>query len=115
MSTVTAFFNPLFLKLVMEPNRAVLAVVGFPDPGVGAGGGTGALSEDLITCNSLMMIGRKMAMSLCMRSPKPCWLITTLYLLSLRMAPMISDCIAATTRSTRTDSGKDWSSEAENS
>ena len=43
MSTVTAFFNPLFLKLVMEPNRAVLAVVGFPDPGVGAGGGTGAL------------------------------------------------------------------------
>ena len=43
MSTVTAFFNPLFLKLVMEPNRAVLAVVAFPDPGVGAGGGTGAL------------------------------------------------------------------------
>ena len=43
MSTVTAFFNPLFLKLVMEPNRAVLAVVAFPDPGDGAGGGTGAL------------------------------------------------------------------------
>ena len=43
MSTVTAFFNPLFLKLVMEPKSAVLAVVGFSDPGARVGGGAGAL------------------------------------------------------------------------